>query len=174
MADRFLDASVAWLLRRYLPGFSLRPPIRPRKMKVFVPALPAMVNEPLTLTQRVQRFLLRFDRLGLTHLRRTLRPLALRSTVNLTTLGSVSENEILVPTGTLRLRLALMDAPDLAALKVPREKRSAPSPGLVLSGTASTTVTGVATQDPSGTSRPILPAAYSVNHSAPSEPAVMP
>ncbi len=65
-------------------------------MKVFLPAAPANEKEPLTASQRVHLFPWG-DRLGLTHRPRSLRPLILRSIVNLTELGSERLNENLVP-----------------------------------------------------------------------------
>ena len=74
------------------------PPIRPRKVKLFLPALAGIVKEPLTRIQRVQALLERFALVWRLHRRATLRPLVFRCTVNLTELASETEKDTLVPT----------------------------------------------------------------------------
>ena len=50
ITDAFRAESVAFPLRRYLPGVSAFPPTRPRKVKLFLPAFPVIVNDPATFT----------------------------------------------------------------------------------------------------------------------------
>src|SRR4051794_18729980 len=90
-----------------------------------------MVKEPLSLAQRMQAFLSRFERLALTHFLPTLRPRVLRWTVNLTAPGSESVKETFVPSGAFDF--ALIDGPEPAALNTVAEKPSTPRAGFVRS-----------------------------------------
>jgi hypothetical protein len=102
--------------------------MRPRKVKLFLPAWPATVNEPLRVFQRVHALPRRLERAAGAHLPPALRPAVLRWTVNLTELTSDKLNETLVP-----IPVAAIDAPDFAALKLVLESEIPPSTGFVVS-----------------------------------------
>src|SRR5215218_4139073 len=100
--------------------------MRPVNRKLFGPALPARVKEPLTGTKRTQRFAVRLRRVGATQREPTRRPRARRATVNRTEAARSSVKVTRVP-----LRAAATLPPRNAGRKRRGETLIADSSGLV-------------------------------------------
>lgn len=87
--DLFPAPSTAVSSARYGPGVSGLLLMRPEKGVLFAPAVARASKEPMRL-KRVHLGLRAFDRVLVRHLPLTLRPLVLRSMVNVTVAGSES------------------------------------------------------------------------------------
>ena len=84
-------AAVGVAARRYRPGASFLPAMRPVNLKRLTPTTPVRVKEPFTAVQRLQAFFFLFLLVGLSHLPfLPARPFDGRSTVKRTVAGRSS------------------------------------------------------------------------------------
>src|SRR3954453_18203209 len=94
----------------YLPGPSVRLPMRPENLKAFGPAEPATVKLPFTGLSRAHLALPRLAFVCFTHFFPALRAGALRWALKVTPAGAVREKKTVAPPGAF-LRFLLITAP---------------------------------------------------------------